>query len=78
MLGPEPVGNAKRLRDTPIELFCRQRGHSSAGESIPPSLDYLLFNFAAYTIAFAYLLVRRYRLATAELALELAGPEGEA
>jgi len=37
----------------------------------------LLFNLAAYTLAFVYVLIRRYRLATAELALEMAGPELE-
>ena len=35
----------------------------------------MLFSFAAYTIAFAYLIARRYRLARRELALELRGPE---
>ncbi len=38
----------------------------------------LMLSFAAYTIAFTYLLIRRYRLAEAELALELEGPEAEA
>jgi len=33
------------------------------------------FNFAAYTIAFAYLVVRRYRLAQRQLEVELRGPE---
>ncbi|MCG8466899.1 MAG: cytochrome c biogenesis protein CcsA [Gemmatimonadetes bacterium] len=37
----------------------------------------LLFNFAAYTIGFAYLMMRRYRLAKRELSLELAGPDAE-
>jgi len=37
----------------------------------------LLLNVVAYTIAFAYLVLRRYRLAERELALELAGPERE-
>lgn len=37
----------------------------------------MMLNFAAYTIAFTYLLIRRYRLAQQELALELAGPEDE-
>lgn len=37
----------------------------------------LLLNAAAYTVAFTYLVVRRYRIARRELALELAGP-GEA
>ena len=37
----------------------------------------LMLNFVAYTIAFTYLLLRRYRLAQAELALELAGPDGD-
>lgn len=36
----------------------------------------LLLNVAAYTLAFAYLVIRRYRIARRELALELAGPEG--
>ncbi|MDX1393906.1 MAG: cytochrome c biogenesis protein CcsA [Gemmatimonadota bacterium] len=35
----------------------------------------MLFSFAAYTIAFAYLISRRYRLARRQLALELRGPE---
>ncbi len=35
----------------------------------------LLLNLAAYTLAFTYLLLRRYRLARDELAFELAGPE---
>jgi heme exporter protein C len=33
-------------------------------------------SFAAYTIAFTYLIWRRYRLAEKQLALELKGPEG--
>ncbi len=37
----------------------------------------MMLNFAAYTIAFTYLLIRRYKLAQQELALELAGPEAE-
>ncbi len=37
----------------------------------------MLLAFAAYTLAFAYLWVRRYRVAKEELAYELAGP-GEA
>jgi len=37
----------------------------------------LLLNVVAYTIAFTYLVVRRYRLARRELALELVGPEAE-
>lgn len=37
----------------------------------------VMLNFAAYAIAFTYLLLRRYKLAQAELALELAGPESE-
>lgn len=50
--------------------------------SSPRSMDsaigsVLLLNLAAYTIAFTYLVLRRYRLARRELALELAGPEGE-
>lgn len=35
----------------------------------------LMLNFLAYSIGFAYLLLRRYRLAEGELALEMAGPE---
>lgn len=35
----------------------------------------MLLGFAAYTLAFTYLWLRRYRLATTELALELSGPE---
>ncbi len=35
----------------------------------------LLFNVLAFTVAYAYLMVRRYRLATVELELELMGPE---
>ena len=35
----------------------------------------MLFNLAAYTIAFSYLVLRRYRLAQGQLELELAGPE---
>ncbi len=35
----------------------------------------LMLGFVAYTLAFAYLWLRRYRLATTELALELSGPE---
>ena len=35
----------------------------------------LLLGFVAYTLAFAYLWLRRYRLATTELELELSGPE---
>ena len=35
----------------------------------------MLLGFVAYTLAFAYLWLRRYRLATTELALELSGPE---
>ena len=37
----------------------------------------LLVNLVAYTIVFTYLVMRRYRLGQAELALELAGPEEE-
>ena len=37
----------------------------------------LLLNLIAYTIAFTYLVMRRYKLGQAELALELAGPEEE-
>jgi len=37
----------------------------------------LLLNLIAYTIAFTYLAMRRYKLGQAELALELAGPEEE-
>ncbi|WP_420633582.1 cytochrome c biogenesis protein CcsA [Candidatus Palauibacter sp.] len=37
----------------------------------------MLLGFAAYTIAFTYLWLRRYRLAATELELELSGPEGE-
>ena len=36
-----------------------------------------LLNLIAYTIAFTYLVMRRYKLGQAELALELAGPEEE-
>ena len=35
----------------------------------------LLLGFAAYALAFAYLWLRRYRLAATELELELSGPE---
>ena len=35
----------------------------------------MLLGFVAYTLAFAYLWLRRYRLATTELELELSGPE---
>lgn len=35
----------------------------------------MLLGFVAYTLAFAYLWVRRYRLAATELELELSGPE---
>ncbi len=35
----------------------------------------MLLGFAAYTLAFAYLWLRRYRLAATELELELSGPE---
>ena len=35
----------------------------------------MLFGFVAYTLAFAYLWLRRYRLAATELELELSGPE---
>lgn len=50
--------------------------------SSPRSMDsaigsVLLLNVLVYTIAFAYLVMRRYRLAKRQLALELAGPEGE-
>ena len=38
----------------------------------------MLASFAAYTVAFTYLVVRRYRLAQRELAIELRGPEGDA
>ncbi len=34
----------------------------------------MLLGFVAYTLAFAYLWLRRYRLATTELELELSGP----
>tara|TARA_Y100001001_G_scaffold160408_1_gene182985 strand:- start:329 stop:964 length:636 start_codon:yes stop_codon:yes gene_type:complete len=37
----------------------------------------LLLNLIAYTIAFTYLAMRRYKLGQAELALELASPEEE-
>lgn len=37
----------------------------------------LMFNLAAYTVAFAYLVMRRFRLAQLELELELSGPEEE-
>jgi len=37
----------------------------------------LLLNLIAYTISFTYLVMRRYKLGQAELALELAGPEEE-
>ena len=37
----------------------------------------LLLNLVAYTIAFTYLVMRRYKLGQDELALELAGPEEE-
>jgi len=37
----------------------------------------LMFNLAAYTVAFTYLVLRRYRLAQTQLALELDGPDGE-
>ncbi len=37
----------------------------------------MLLNFVAYTILFTYLVVRRYKLAQRELAIELAGPETE-
>lgn len=36
----------------------------------------MLLGFVAYTLAFAYLWLRRYRLAATELELELSGPEG--
>ncbi len=35
----------------------------------------MLLGFVAYTLAFAYLWLRRYRLAATELELELSGPE---
>ena len=35
----------------------------------------LLLGFVAYLLAFAYLWLRRYRLAATELELELSGPE---
>ena len=35
----------------------------------------MLLGFVAYTLAFAYLWRRRYRLAATELELELSGPE---
>jgi len=35
----------------------------------------LLFNVLAFTVFYAYLMVRRYRLATVELELELMGPD---
>lgn len=35
----------------------------------------LLLNFVAYAVGFAYLVLRRYRLAGLELAAEMAGPE---
>ncbi|WP_419938523.1 cytochrome c biogenesis protein CcsA [Candidatus Palauibacter sp.] len=35
----------------------------------------MLLGFVAYTLAFAYLWLRRYRLTTTELELELSGPE---
>ena len=37
----------------------------------------LLLNLIAYTIAFTYFVMRRYKLGQADLALELAGPEEE-
>ena len=37
----------------------------------------LLFNVLAFTVLYAYFMVRRYRLATAELNLELMGPEDD-
>ena len=37
----------------------------------------MLLGFAAYTLAFAYLWLRRYRLAATELELELSGPADE-
>lgn len=35
----------------------------------------MLLSFAAYTVAFTYIMIRRYRLAERQLALELMGPE---
>lgn len=35
----------------------------------------MLLSFAAYTLAFTYLMMRRYRLAERQLAIELRGPE---
>lgn len=37
----------------------------------------MMLGFVAYTLAFAYLWLRRYRLAATELELELSGPEEE-
>lgn len=37
----------------------------------------LMLNLVAYTLAFTYLVMRRYRLAQAQLALELRGPEDQ-
>ncbi len=35
----------------------------------------MLLSFVAYTVAFTYLMIRRYRLAQKELAIEMRGPE---
>lgn len=50
--------------------------------SSPRSMDWrigtvLLFNVVAFTVAFAWLLARRYRIAVGELELELMGPDDD-
>jgi len=48
---------------------------SSPRSMAPAFAAVLMLNLAAYTVAFAYLVLRRYRLAQIHLELELRGPE---